>query len=70
MEIINATRLIAPKPDSQYRLIPCGCGNDQPVYVVGNDGNFRVMCLECHKETEGFTIQHEAQLNWNREVAH
>ena len=70
MEIINATRLSAPKPDSQYRLIPCGCGNDQPVYVVGNDGNWRVMCLDCRKETKGFSIQHDAQLNWNKEVAH
>lgn len=69
MEIINATRIVIPSQDSQFRLIPCDCGNDQPVYVVGDDGNFRVMCLDCRKETVGFAIQHEAQLKWNREVA-
>ena len=26
MEIINATRIVAPVPDSQYRLVPCKCG--------------------------------------------
>lgn len=69
MEIINATRLVAPAEDSQFRLVPCGCGNSQPVYVVGSDGLWRVMCLDCRKETEGFGIQHDAQLNWNRRVA-
>lgn len=66
MEIINATRLVAPAPDSQFRLIPCGCGNSQPVYVAGSDGLWRVMCLDCRKETDGFAIQHDAQLSWNR----
>lgn len=69
MEVINATRLVAPAPDSQYRLVPCKCGNDQPIYVVGNDGKWRVLCLDCKNETEGFGIQHDAQVNWNKEVA-
>lgn len=70
MEIINATRLVVPAPDSQYRLVPCECGNDQPVYVVGCDGLFRVQCLECNKETDGFAVQHEAQVYWNKEYRH
>lgn len=65
MEIIDAVRLVAPAPDSQYRLRACGCGNDQPVYVVGSDRKWRVMCLDCKKETEGFEVQHDAQMNWN-----
>ena len=69
MEVINATRLVAPAPDSQYRLVPCKCGNDQPVYVMGNDGKWRVLCLDCNNETQGFGIQHDAQANWNKEVA-
>ena len=70
MEIINATRLIVPAPDSRYRLVPCECGNDQPVYVIGEDGLFRVRCLECNKETGGFAAQHEAQVCWNKECHH
>lgn len=69
MEVINATRLVAPAPDSQYRLVPCKCGNDQPVYVMGADGKWRVLCLDSNNETEGFSIQHDAQANWNKEVA-
>lgn len=65
MEIINAIRLVAPAPDSQFRLRKCSCGNDQPVYVVGCDGNWRVMCLDCKKETKGHRVQHDAQVEWN-----
>lgn len=69
MKIINATRLVAPVPDSQYRLVPCKCGNNHPVYVMGNDRKWRVLCLDCQNETESFHIQHDAQLNWNKEMA-
>lgn len=68
MEIINATRIVAPVPDSQYRLRACGCGNDQPVYVVGCNGKWRVMCLDCKKETKGHRVQHDAQVEWNQAV--
>ena len=69
MEINNVTRLVPANQDGQFRLVPCGCGNDQPVYVVDTDGNWHVMCLDCFKETKGFSIKHDAQLNWNKEVA-
>ena len=70
MEINDAIGIVAPAPDSQYRLVPCDCGNDQPVYVVGCDGLWRVLCLECKHETKGFTVQHEAQVAWNKEERH
>lgn len=68
MVINDAVRLVTPVPDSQYRLKACKCGNDQPVYVVGCDRKWRVMCLDCKKETKGFEVQHDAQTDWNREV--
>ena len=66
MEVMNAIRLVVPAPDSQYRLVPCDCGNDQPVYVMGCDGAWRAAYLDCGYETEEFPCKHYAQEAWNR----
>lgn len=69
MNVINAAGLVAPAPDSQYRLISCSCNSSKPVYVRYCDGQWRVKCLGCGTITEGFDVQHDAQLKWNKEVA-
>lgn len=69
MEIKNAIRLVIPDPDGQFRLSDCTCSSDQTVYVIGTDGNWRVLCLDCGAETAGFPVQHEAQNEWNRRSA-
>lgn len=68
MVVNNAVLLVTPAPDSQYRLKSCGCGNDQPVYIQGLDGKWRVECLDCGRKTGSHGAQHDAQLEWNREV--
>lgn len=69
MEIHNAARIVIPDPDSQYRLLPCGCGSDQVVYVAGSDEKWRAKCLDCGKETDTFAIRHDVQVVWNRRVS-
>lgn len=66
MEISNAVRIIGPAPDSQYRLRQCSCGSDTVAYVQGEDGHWRVKCLDCGRETEGFAVRHDAQGMWNQ----
>lgn len=65
MEILNATAVIAPAPDSPFRLLACGCGNDQPVYLIDTEGRSRVHCLDCGTETDSFERRHDAQRAWN-----
>jgi hypothetical protein len=36
---------------------------------MGCDGAWRVACLDCGEETEGFSCQHDAQVHWNRRLA-
>lgn len=66
LEIMNAQMIWCPPTDSQYCLVKCSCGNDQPVYVLGDDGEWRVMCLECKKEVKASGSRHEAQVAWNK----
>lgn len=65
MVVNNAVRLVTPVPDSQYRLKACKCGNDQPVYIQGRDGEWRVECLDCGKQTGDYEERHGAQMEWN-----
>lgn len=69
MQISNTGRIIIPAVDSQFRLVPCSCGNKQPAYLVESDEKWRVVCMNCQKETRSFGIRHDAQMNWNKEVA-
>lgn len=66
MEVRNATAMVIAPPDSQFRLRPCGCGNDQPVYLENLDHQWRVECLECGKKTEHHAVRHDAQVGWNK----
>lgn len=66
MEVVNAIQMLAAAPDSQYRLLPCGCGNDQPVYLQNEDKLWRVECLSCGSKSGDYAVRHDAQVEWNR----
>ena len=70
MEINDAIGIVSPAPESQYRLVPCDCGNDQPVYIARCDGKWQVKCLDCRKKTDAFQAQHDAQVHWNKGDRH
>lgn len=66
---IGEGEIIRPDPDSQYRLIPCGCGNSDVAYVkrikLPYGVEWMACCLSCRKSTRSWTIQHHAQIEWN-----
>lgn len=67
----DVVEIITPAPDSQYRLIPCDCGNPAPVYAKyitqDNAEAWRVVCTYCGKTVDiNTTVRHQAQLAWNR----
>lgn len=61
----NAVQIVAPVPDSHYRLKSCQCGNDQAVYIQGKDEQWRVECPDCGNKTGGHGTRHGAQMDWN-----
>lgn len=63
------SEIIRPDQDSQYRLIPCDCGQSDVAYVKRIKLPYGVEwvagCLSCGKTTRVWTIQHNAQIEWN-----
>lgn len=62
-----------PEPDGQFRLRPCKkCSDEAPVYIKLRERNeelWRVCCLGCFTKTEGYSAQHDAQIEWNTHLA-
>ena len=68
----DATQILKPAPDSQYRLLPCKeCNGDNVAYVgyVHPEGErWRVVCFDCgHTVDVGTQVRHDAQTAWNEE---
>lgn len=60
--------IIRPDPDSQYRLIPCGCSYSDVAYtrkITRRGVEWMAGCLTCERCTRVWTIQHHAQIEWN-----
>ena len=69
----DATQILKPAPDSQYRLRPCKeCKGDNVAYVeyVHPEGTrWRVVCFDCgHTVDTAAQARHAAQLAWNEET--
>lgn len=66
-----AQQIIKPDPDSQYRLIPCGCSSQEVVYEQYRDPEtgaplWRVVCKDCGATVDIHTnIRHQVQVAWN-----
>lgn len=65
MILDNMVQIIKPEADSQYRLLPCGCGSDNVAYMLGVDWNWRVHCFDCGRSGAGDPVRHGAQQAWN-----
>lgn len=64
----NVLSITVPAPDSQFRLKPCSCGADNPVYVQYQEGDrtpIKCRCFECGRTTGPHDIAHDAQAEWN-----
>ena len=72
MMLDDVIEIIAPAPDSQFRLIPCKCGSDNVAYEHYNGRGgaaWRVKCYGCGFTVDkGNRVRHDAQLNWNEAV--
>lgn len=73
MQMENAIQIIKPDPESHFRLRPCLCKSENVAFVqYENEGEelWRVQCFDCgHTILPGSAIRHEAQVEWNKEVA-
>jgi hypothetical protein len=61
-----------PDPDSQFRLRPCSCRSENVAYlqILSGDGKlWTVRCFACGKTGVPFTIRHDAQIYWNKNMA-
>lgn len=56
---------IKPDPDSQFRLLPCGCGSGDVGYIATAGGFWQVKCLRCGHRGSTAKVRHDAQLAWN-----
>lgn len=58
-----------PEQDSQFRLLPCACGNEDVGYQTCpsiHGAEYRVKCLNCGRKTPWYPCRHDAQWDWNR----
>ena len=67
---MSVPQIIKPDTDSQYRLIPCKCGNAEAGYVrrittQPRRVEWAVRCPACGEMSRYWTIQHHAQIEWN-----
>ena len=73
MMLDNVILIQKPEPDSHYRLRPCKCKSDNVAYEQYNGkggAKWRVKCYDCGFSVDkGNRVQHDAQNNWNQEVA-
>lgn len=61
-----------PDPDSQFRLRPCRCGNEEVGYQQICDDERRawvIRCFDYGTTSEPFPIRHDAQIYWNTNMA-
>lgn len=67
---MTTPNIVNVDPDSQYRLVPCECGNAEPAYIwraqaAAKCTEWAVVCTRCRKATKWHPIRHDAQLEWN-----
>lgn len=61
----------APRPEWQYRLLPCVCGSMDAEYIRNagepemGDVIYKVRCCACGRETLPNRCAHDAQIEWN-----
>ena len=58
-------RKIRPTFDSQYRLLPCGCGGEAE-YIEFDSGFWAAACTVCKRRGRSYRVRHTAQVNWNQ----
>ena len=64
----EVVQVIVPDQDSQYRLVPCRCG-EMGIYEQVTSGAWRVRCTACGRMTSEDAVRHEVQIRWNKEGA-
>ena len=73
MSMDDVIQIIAPQPDSQYRLCGCPkCKGDNVAYMqrktnmVLEGEMWHGKCFDCGYTGDGAVIRHDAQLLWNQ----
>lgn len=66
---MSIPQIVKVDPDSQYKLIPCPCGNTETTYAkrptAAGGVEWAAGCHRCGKMTKWHPIRHHAQLEWN-----